>query len=123
MPRTIRRIAVATLALAASAACSDITFEGGGPLTLELTADRTSANVGQQVTFDFDAVGSILVGVIVTYGDGGSDTTDTFGSQSASGSFIHAFGEAGSFRVVGTVFDNIQGQAADTVVVQVVEGQ
>jgi len=123
MPATMRGLALALLTVAASAACSDVTFEGGGPLTLTLTADRTSASVDQAVTFDFEVVGSVLVGVIITYGDGDSDTTDTFGAQTANGRFIHAFAEGGSFTVVGTVFDNVQGSAADTVVVQVGGGE
>ncbi len=39
--------AAALAAVVGAVACSDITFEGGGPITLTLTADRTTAAKGQ----------------------------------------------------------------------------
>ncbi|NJD19978.1 MAG: hypothetical protein FIA95_11950 [Gemmatimonadetes bacterium] len=104
------------------AACSDVTFEGGGPLTIKLIADRTTASVGQNVTFDFDATGSILDGVVVDYGDGVADTMYTSGAMSAHGQFLHAYSAAGTYNAVATVFDAVQGQDSATVAIRITGG-
>ena len=100
-------------------ACSDVTFEGGGPVSITLISDRTTAKTGQNITFDFDATGSILDGVIIEYGDGVDDTIYTSGAMTAHGQFLHPYGSAGTFVAVGTAYDAVQGQAMDTVVVQI----
>jgi len=110
--------AVAAVALGATA-CSEATFEGGAPVRIDLTADRTSAKVGQNITFTFNAYGSILDGVIVAYGDGIADTLYTAGAMSARGQFLHAYENAGTFTAVGTVWDGRQGPASDTLVIQI----
>lgn len=122
MPWKPRRAALALASVALSVACSSVTFVGGGDVSLTMTADPPSASTGQDVTFSYDAVGSILVAIIMDYGDGTGDTLDTAGAQTASGRFVHAFETPGTFSVVGTIFDNLQGSASDTVVVQVAGG-
>lgn len=110
---------LALLAVPAWLACSEVTFEGGGPLSFTLTADRTTAAPGDSITFSYNAVGSIIAGVVMDYGDGTADSLNTSGAQTASGRFVHAFSSAGSYTVVGTLIDNLQGPASDQVVVQV----
>jgi hypothetical protein len=112
----------AIIAMVAAGACSEVTFEGGGPVSITLISDRTTATTGQNITFDFDASGSILDGVIITYGDGLADTLYTTGAMSAHGQVLHAYGSAGTFTAVGTAYDAVRGQAMDTVVVRITGG-
>lgn len=123
MPRTLHRLLVAVLAGAILAACSDVVFEGGGPLRITVTAEPASPRAGQEARLVYDAIGSILVSVVVEYGDGTADTVDTFGAQTASGYFVHTYQEPGAFTVIGTVFDNLQGPASTQLTVQVTAGQ
>jgi hypothetical protein len=120
--KRIRRFAVALVPAALLGACSDTTFEGGGPVSIELSVDRTTARTGQDVTFTYDAKGTVLTGVIVEFGDGATDTMDTAGAQKAHGRFIHAYRTVGTFTAVGTAYDASQGPATDQVVVQVTGG-
>ena len=113
---------VAILAMAAAGACSDVSFEGGGPVLVTLISDRTTATTGQNIAFDVEARGSILDGVIIDYGDGVADTMYTLGAMRASRQFLHAYESAGTFAAVGTAYDAIRGQASDTVVVQITGG-
>ncbi len=117
--KTISRAVVATVLAAALGACTDVTFEGGGPLTFELTADRTTARTGQDVTFSFTAKGAALDGVIVAFGDGKADTMQTANATTASGRFVHAYATVGTFTAVGSVWDAQQGPATDQVVIQI----
>ena len=112
----------AIIAVVVAGACSEVTFEGGGPVSITLISDRATATTGQSIAFDFDAHGSILDGVIITYGDGLADTIYTSGSMTAHGQFLHAYESAGTFAAVGTAYDAVQGQAMDTVVVQITGG-
>ena len=119
MARITRRVLDAFVAVLVCGACSEITFEGGGPVTLTITPDRTTVPVGGTVTFDFSAKGSILIGVIMDYGDGESDSLDTAGAQTASGRFVHSFHAPGTFTVVGTLLDNLQGSVKTEVQITV----
>ena len=110
---------LALLAVPAWLACSEVTFEGGGPVSITLTADRTAAAPGDSISFSYDATGSVIVGVVLRYGDGSVDSLSTSGAQKASGRFVHAFSAAGSYTVVGTLVDNVQGTATDQVLVQI----
>lgn len=121
--RTRRALGTAAVLAVALVACSEITFEGGGPATLTLTSDRASVGAGDQVTFSYDARGSILIGVIVAYGDGQADSVDLAGAQSASGRVFHAYQSAGSYTVVGTLLDNLQGSTTAELTVTVSAGR
>ena len=112
----------AIIAMVAAGACSEVTFEGGGPLSITLISDRTTAKTGQNIAFDFDATGAILDGVIIDFGDGVADTIYTSGAMGAHGQFLHAYASPGTFAAVGTVYDAVRGQAVDTVVVQITSG-
>ncbi|HSW31272.1 MAG TPA: hypothetical protein VLH75_17430 [Longimicrobiales bacterium] len=112
----------AIIAVVTAGACSEVSFEGGGPVAITLISDRTTATVGQNIAFDVEARGSILDGVIITYGDGLADTMYTAGAMSAHRRFLYAYDSAGTFAAVGTAYDAIRGQASDTVVVQITGG-
>lgn len=99
--------------------CSSIASSGGEPLSLTLTADRQTAAVGQDVTFTYEARGTSISGVLLDYGDGALDSINSFGSQSATGRRVHAYGEAGDFTVVGTVFDAVDGTRSSTAAITV----
>lgn len=107
---------------AALAACSNVTFSGGGPLSIKLITDRTTAKVGQNVAFDFDASGSVLDGVVVAYGDGVADTLFASGAMSAHGQFLHPYTAVGTYTAVATVYDAVQGQDSAKVAIQVTGG-
>jgi len=104
-------------------ACSDVVFEGGGPLRITLSAEPASPRAGQEARLSYDAIGSMLVGVIVDFGDGTADTVDTFGAQTASGYFLHTYQAPGTFTVIGSVYDNLQGPASSELTLQVTAGQ
>jgi hypothetical protein len=120
--KKISRIALAAVVVMAAGACTDTTFAEGGPVSIELSADRTTARTGENVTFTFDAKGGVLSGIVVEYGDGKADTMSTSGAQTAQGRFIHAYAAAGTFTAVGTAIDARQGSATDQVVIQVTGG-
>lgn len=105
-----------------AAACNEITFEGGGPISLTLAVDKTTAAKGQDVTFTYAATGELIEGVTLDFGDGVADTAFTLGAQSASGRFVHAYSAAGTFRAVGVAYDSRQGPDSVQVVIQVTEG-
>ena len=118
MARVTRLFLGAFVAALVLGGCSEITFEGGGPVTITITPDRTTVPVGGAVTFDVSAKGSILIGVVMTYGDGSSDSLEMAGAQTASGRFVHAFDTPGTYTVVGSLLDSVQGTV--TAEVQVV---
>lgn len=113
------RLLLGVLALACMAACSDITFVGGGPVTIKLTADRTAVVTGGMVTFAYDVKGTFLESVVLDYGDGAADSVFTVGSQTAAGTFSHAFALPGSFTVIGRAEDSATGTATAEVVITV----
>lgn len=121
--RKSSRIALCALVVAPLwLACSDVTFEGGGPLSITLSADQTAPTAGGTVTFSYDAVGSILVGIILDYGDGTADSVAASGAQTAVGHLAHTYEAAGTFTAEATVLDNLQGSATAQVQIQVSPG-
>jgi len=102
------------------AGCSDITYEGGGPLRVELTSVPTSATVDQTVEFTVAAWGSVLSRAIIAYGDGVADTVAASGAQSMSARRDHVFLAPGSYTVVATVEDVAQGTMTAEITIPVV---
>jgi hypothetical protein len=119
MARTLRAV-LTCLAATFACACSDVTFEGGGELTFTLTADRTSAPVGTEVQFDYEASGTFISGVIIQYGDGALDSIPSNGAQSSAGVRRHAYTEAGEFLVIGRVEDAAKGALTEQITLQIV---
>lgn len=114
-----QRILWTVCAVLCVAACSDITFTGGGPVTIQLSADKSSVPEGGTVTFTYSAKGTYLNGVVIDYGDGVADSVFTQGSQKADGVVSHEFALAGTYTVVGRAEDGATGTATAEVVIQV----
>ena len=114
-----RRLLLTVCAAWGVAACSDITFVGGGPVTIELSVDRSSVAVGDSVTFTYEVKGTYVVGIVFEYGDGVVDSVSALGAQRASGEVSHAFGLPGSYTVKGRAEDNATGTATAQVLVEV----
>jgi hypothetical protein len=107
------------LALAVLVACSEISSEGGGPVSITLTADRTTAPVGGEIVFSFEAKGTSISGVIVEYGDGVADSVVAFGAVTAAGELLHTYSGPGNYQVDGRVEDAVRGVARDQLTVTI----
>ena len=107
---------------AALASCSDLVTGSGGPTTVALRVDRTVGVVGEPFTFRFEAAGSSLVRVVLSYGDGAADTLLTFGSVTAASSRTHAYTAPGRYTAEVRAEDALSRTATDSVHVQVEEG-
>lgn len=92
----LRRFAATALFATVCPACDAIT-DVGKPLTVELTASKTSAQVGETLAFTVDATGRNLVLLVLDYGDGTADSTSAFGAQTAGADYVHSFAEPGAF--------------------------
>jgi len=114
-----RQFLLTACAVLCVAACSDITFTGGGPVTIQLSADKASVPEGGTVTFTYAAKGTYLNGVVIDYGDGVADSVFTQGSQKAEGVVSHQFALSGMYTVVGRAEDSATGTATAEVVIQV----
>ena len=79
----------------------------------------TQAAVGETMQFNFEITGPSLLGVIAEYGDGVVDSVSTPNATSATGRFIHAYREAGTFLVRATLEDRQAGTLTDSVSVQI----
>jgi hypothetical protein len=99
-----------------AAGCLDDSITGTRPLTFTLTANTTTAVAGDSITFTFDATGTSLFGVVLSYGDGMADTVlaQTPNIVEWTEEMRYAYTTEGSFRVVGRV-ESAAGNRADTV--------
>jgi hypothetical protein len=98
-----RRVLV--LAALATTACGD----GSLPpleLDIKLSASRGTAMTGDTISFVAEAQGTNLVGVIIAYGDQGSDQFATFGARTARVTFRHAYSIAAVYTVTANVTDS-----------------
>ena len=69
---------------------------------------------GAQVTFTVSAAGNNLVGVVMEYGDAGTDLYATGGARTARVTFRHAYDSAGTFTVRAIVTDATAGESEAT---------
>lgn len=90
-----------------------------GPTRITLTADRTTATTGQGIEFSFSAVGPAIRTLRLDFGDGSAEAVDAFGATTVSGRRQHAFAEAGSYTVIATLDDAVDGTLTDDVTVEV----
>jgi hypothetical protein len=107
---------------AALAACSEVTFSGGEPVSLEIAVDKATAAIGEDVAVSVDARGTSLNGVVVEYGDGVADSLSAFGAVSAQTTFVHRYQEVGTYVVRGRAEDGPTGTARDSATVVVTGG-
>ena len=121
MRRSVSKALVVPAALAVLASC--IGGDTAGlvhDLTMSVSASTTTAAVGIDVDFSFEATGPLVVGIIVDFGDGLADSLETFaGVNSIMGSFTHAFLIEGNFLVEGIVVDARDGRLSDTLFVDI----
>lgn len=112
------RLGVATLL--GLLACSEVTFEEGLPLSITLSADKTSAQVEEEISFTFEAQGRALVGVTLAYGDGQVDSVFAAGAQRAGALRTHAYEEPGNFVVIARAIETFGEEATDELAVEIV---
>lgn len=104
----------------AMAACDDLVDEGF-PTAVELSTDRTTAAIGEPITFHFEAQGRRLAGVILDYGDGVQDSINTNGARTAAGDRSHAYAGSGSFLVHAHALEKSGDSATAVLQVEVTE--
>ncbi len=101
-------------------ACLDGGFVSlGGPLRLTLTVDQPTVDLGRSHVFRLEAQGQQLLGLILEYGDGHSDSIPTAGAQTASHAQAHIFEEPGTYLVRARAEDGSGQVARDSVTVTV----
>jgi PKD repeat protein len=87
-----------------------------GPLQITLTASATSGAVGDSVTLTATAQGPDIIQLTADYGDGTVESHDIGGATTATARFKHAYSASGTYTIVATVTDGIDGTKADSVV-------
>ncbi|MDZ7778912.1 MAG: hypothetical protein U5R14_03105 [Gemmatimonadota bacterium] len=112
----------ALLSTGVLAACLDDDITGTRALSFTLTADPASAEVGDSITFTYDASGTSILGVLLDYGDGVQDTivAQTPNQVERIEEVKYAYEIAGSFEVVGRL-ETGDGGTSDTVSVEISE--
>ena len=89
---------------AAASGCLDDSITGTRPVTLTISVAVQTAAVGETVTVAYAATGTRIAEVVVDWGDGESTTVEFVTLPvEASGFVEHAYSEAGSYDITGTV--------------------
>ena len=88
-------------------------------LSVSLQANTTAVARGDTASFEVNAAGNNLIGVILDYGDDSTDQYATGGALTARVTFKHVYSAAGSFTVRASVTDAIAGVKEATVVIVV----
>ena len=119
--RSVSKALVVPAALVVLASCFGDDAAGiVHDLTMSVSASTTTAAVGIDVDFSFEATGPSVMGVIVDFGDGLADSVETFsGVNSLAGVVTHAFLTEGNFLVEGIVVDALDGRLSDTLFVDI----
>jgi len=103
-------------------ACSSLDIEEL-PTEVTLTVDRTSAAVGEEFEFTWEATGSFLAGAVLDFGDGTpADSLELEGAQRATARRTHAYAESGSYVVTATIEEANNETASDAATVEVTGG-
>ncbi len=100
------------------AACAPATLEPK-PLDVAVEANRTTATMGDSITFVVSAQGGALIGVELDYGDSSIDQYATGGARTARVTFRHAYAQPGTYTVKAVVTDAAAGQKQATIEVRV----
>jgi hypothetical protein len=79
------------------------------PLDLRIDLDRATANPGDTIQVVTTAQGGTLLGIVVDYGDGTSDSYATSGARNAKVTFKHAYTASGAYTVKAVVTDAVAG--------------
>lgn len=116
----LRLATVAALAFSATA-CDAIT-DVSKPFNVSMSADRTSARVGDNIVFTVQATGSFLIGIDMHYGDQSQiDTRFTDGAQTTEQTFVHSYAEPGAYDATAIVVEGSGLTKAATVTITVTE--
>ena len=78
------------------------------PLDLTLTANKTTAAVGDTISFVANGQGGSLFGFEVTFGDNTTTLLDAHGARTIRATFKHVYNASGSYLVNVTLTD-VQG--------------
>lgn len=106
-------------AVLATTACLDDSITGTRPLTFSLTASTQSADVGQEITFNYEATGTALHWVVVDYGDNMADTVLANSNVvEAAGTLTHSYALAGDFLVSGKA-ENFTGIETQEIAIEI----
>ena len=109
-------------AFAFSATACDAITDVSKPFTATITADKTSAAVGENVTFSVQATGSFLIGIDMHYGDQSPiETRFTDGAQSTEQTFVHTYAEPGAYEASAVVVEGNGASKIARVTVTIVE--
>jgi PKD repeat protein len=102
--RAIKFFAALLLVGTVASGCLDDSITGTRAVTLTILVDVQSAAVGESVTVSYDATGTSIASVIVDWGDG-EQTPVEFDIRpvEATGAVEHAYSDAGSYTITGTV--------------------
>lgn len=118
-----RRCSLATAGLAAgfiAVGCWTEATSPERPLTVRLSADKTTARIAEEIAFQVEANGSALAGIAVDYGDGQADSLVASGAQRATMRTRHVYSDTGSYLVRATA-QELTGQSAfDEVSIRIV---
>jgi hypothetical protein len=102
-------------------ACSETTIDtGGGPLAIELFVSPTNQTVGDSVVVRTNAQGTSLAGTIIDFGDGRVDSIPGANANTQGIVTGHAYQTAGTFTIIATVEDLVQGSLSDQATVEIV---
>lgn len=116
MSRTAATLAAVAFVGTTAACLEDIS--GTRPLSFSMTADMTTATVGETVTFSYLATGTGLRRVILDYGDGVVDTMTYPLPLELTDQVSHAFDNTGAFTVRGEAQAN-EGNASQELTITV----
>ena len=108
---------IAVVACLASG-CNSAEFTFGGPLELELTSN-SPVSVSDSLRVEYDVVGRTLLGLELEWGDGTFDSLFFSGAQSAGGFRFHTYDSAGTYTVIGSVTDQVEGIVAESLTVTI----
>ena len=102
--RAIKLLATLLLVGTVASGCLDDSITGTRAVTLTIVVDMQSAAVGESVTVSYNATGTGIASVVVDWGDGESTPVE-FQSRpvEATGVVEHAYSDAGSYTITGTV--------------------
>lgn len=100
--------------------CSDSSIGGGNPLSITLTVDPVVGVAAVDTfTFQYDAEGTDLLGVVLDFGDGQVDSLSALGAVTAGATRLHVYEDPGTYSAIASVIEAVGATLADTVSVEV----